>query len=82
MPKTEDEWKTSLNGAVQVLRKHATERRIERAQQRKAAQEVQCAGCGKPLFSSDTKFEWHRMAELLGAARRHPVETTTDRACS
>jgi len=38
-----------------------------------------CAGCGGPLFSSDTKFETHRLAEFLSPLDG-AVETTTDRS--
>ena len=56
---TEDEWHQKLNPAqFQVLRKHATERAGTsplNAEKRRGV--FVCAGCGKPLFASDTKFE-------------------------
>jgi len=82
MPKTEDEWKRSLNPEqFQVLRKHATERPGSSALNNEKRQGTfKCAGCGKPLFSSDTKFEsgtgWPSFSAPLGDA----VETTTDRS--
>ena len=82
MPKTEDEWKTSLNPEqFQVLRKHATERPGSSAlNNEKRPGTFKCAGCGKPLFLSDTKFEsgtgWPSFSAPLGDA----VETTTDRS--
>ena len=82
MPKTEDEWKTSLNPEqFQVLRKHGTERPGSSALNNEKRQGTfKCAGCGKPLFSSDTKFEsgtgWPSFSAPLGDA----VETTTDRS--
>jgi len=57
--KSEAEWKAGLSpAAFRVLRHHATERPFTSSlngEKRKGV--FACAGCGLPLFSSDTKFE-------------------------
>jgi peptide-methionine (R)-S-oxide reductase len=56
---TEEQWREKLAPVqFQVLRKHGTERAGTsplNAEKRRGT--FLCAGCGKPLFSSDTKFE-------------------------
>ena len=57
--KTEEEWKRSLTPAqYHVLREKGTERAFtgELAATKEKGTYV-CAGCGNPLFGSDTKFE-------------------------
>ena len=56
---SEDEWREKLTPAqFQVLRKHGTERAgTSPLNQEKRHGLFLCAGCGKPLFSSETKFE-------------------------
>jgi peptide-methionine (R)-S-oxide reductase len=80
--RTEDEWQQVLTPEqFQVLREHATERRgSSPLNVEKRDGTFACAGCGQPLFSSDTKFEsgtgWPSFwAPLAGA-----VETTVDRS--
>jgi peptide-methionine (R)-S-oxide reductase len=79
--KTEGEWRQSLEPeAYHVLREHGTERpgssplNIE-----KRNGVFCCAGCGQPLFSSDTKFEsgtgWPSFWKPIEGA----IETTVDR---
>ena len=82
MPKTEDEWKTSLNPEqFQVLRKHATERPGSSAlNNEKRPGTFKCAGCGKPLFSSDTKFESGTGWPSFNAPIEGGVDTTVDRS--
>lgn len=56
---TDTEWRQRLNAEqYNVLRKHGTERAGTSAlNQEKRKGMFECAGCGLPLFSSDTKFE-------------------------
>jgi len=80
--KTEAEWRKQLSAAqYHVLREHGTERAGSSPlvdEHRKGV--FKCAGCGLPLFSSDTKFEsgtgWPSFWNPLEAA----VATTTDRS--
>jgi peptide-methionine (R)-S-oxide reductase len=78
--KSEDEWRKTLSPEeFQVLRKHGTERPgTSPLNQEKGAGTFDCAGCGQPLFSSDTKFEsgtgWPSFFEPL----ERSVETTVD----
>jgi peptide-methionine (R)-S-oxide reductase len=82
MQKTEDEWQNTLNPEqFYVLRKHGTERpgsSALNAEKRRGT--FKCAGCGQPLFSSDSKFEsgtgWPSFSAPLG----HAVDTSTDRS--
>jgi peptide-methionine (R)-S-oxide reductase len=79
---TEAEWRQKLNPAqFQVLRKHGTERAGTsplNAEKRQGT--YLCAGCGKPLFASDTKFEsgtgWPSFYRPLEGG----VATTEDRS--
>ena len=56
---TEAEWRSRLDPAqFNVLRKHGTERAgTSPLNAEKRPGTFVCAGCGKKLFSSDTKFE-------------------------
>jgi peptide-methionine (R)-S-oxide reductase len=82
MEKTEEEWRKTLTGEeFQVLRKHGTERpgsSILNTEKRDGV--FHCAGCGQPLFSSETKFEsgtgWPSFFQPLEDA----VVTSTDRS--
>ena len=80
--KTEQEWKESLSPeAFKVLRKHGTERAgtspLDKVYDKGT---YVCAGCGQPLFNSDTKFNsgtgWPSFYQPLEQA----VGTTTDRS--
>jgi peptide-methionine (R)-S-oxide reductase len=57
--KTDKEWKALLDEkAYYVLRKHGTERAFTgKYNDYKGKGTFVCAGCGNPLFSSQTKFE-------------------------
>lgn len=57
--KTDAEWRQSLSPeAYRVLREHATERAFTSPlNDEKRDGMFHCAGCGKPLFASDAKFE-------------------------
>jgi len=56
--KTEEEWRKDLTPEqFQVLRKHGTERpNTSTLNNEHAKGTYVCAGCGLPLFASDTKF--------------------------
>jgi peptide-methionine (R)-S-oxide reductase len=57
--KTDAEWRQALSPeAYRVLREHGTERAgISPLNHEKRSGMFVCAGCGKELFASDTKFE-------------------------
>ena len=59
VPQTEAEWRRKLSPEqYHILREHGTERAFTGKYERnKAAGEYVCAGCGAPLFSSDTKYD-------------------------
>jgi peptide-methionine (R)-S-oxide reductase len=80
--KTDEQWRAELTPEqYQVLREHGTEMRgSSPLNKEKRSGTFCCAGCGKPLFDADTKFEsgtgWPSFwAPLAGA-----VETQTDRS--
>jgi peptide-methionine (R)-S-oxide reductase len=79
---TDAEWQERLTRAqYAVLRKRATERAgTSPLNAEKRAGIFVCAGCGRPLFESDTKYEsgsgWPSFFEPLEGA----VETHTDRS--
>ena len=76
------EWRAELTPeAFRVLREHGTERAGSsplNAEKRDGV--FACAGCGTPLFTTDTKFEsgtgWPSFFRPIEGA----VETTTDRS--
>ena len=82
MQKTDDEWRKTLTAdQYQVLRKHGTEPAGSSAlNHEKRDGMFKCAGCGEPLFSSDTKFEsgtgWPSFCSPVDQA----VQTSTDRS--
>lgn len=76
--RSEEEWREKLTPAqFQVLRRHSTERAgTSPLNQEKRRGTFMCAGCGRPLFSTDTKFEsgtgWPSFyAPLDGAIATH-----------
>ena len=80
--KTDEEWQASLSPSqYQVLRQHGTEMRGSSPLNfEKRSGMFACAGCGEPLFSSDTKYEsgsgWPSFYQPLENA----VETSVDRS--
>ena len=79
--KTEEQWRQELDPAqYEVLRHAATERPFTgRYVDEKGDGVYRCAGCGNPLFASDTKFEsgsgWPSFTDpMFGEA----VESRTD----
>ena len=80
--KSDEEWKQSLTPQqYHVLREKGTERPFtgEYAETHDDGM-YRCAGCGNPLFSSDTKYEsgsgWPSFYEPVA---KDAVETETDR---
>lgn len=82
-PETDAEWRQKLNPEqYQVLRKAGTERAFTGKYWDEHRQGVyRCAGCGEPLFSSDTKFEsgsgWPSFYQPMPKAG---IEESEDRA--
>ena len=81
--KSDAEWRQSLSPeAYRVLREHGTERAgTSPLNREKRKGTFTCAGCGKPLFSSETKYEsgtgWPSFWAPLG---EDAVGTTEDRS--
>lgn len=80
--KTEQEWKETLSPeAFKVLRKHGTERAGTSPLDKVYDEGTYvCAGCGQPLFKSETKFNsgtgWPSFYQPLEGA----IDTTVDRS--
>ena len=80
--KTETDWQAILTPEqFRVLREHGTEHRgSSPLLQEKRAGTFRCAGCGEPLFSSETKYEsgtgWPSFYRPIDGA----IGTTTDRS--
>jgi peptide-methionine (R)-S-oxide reductase len=80
--KSDEEWRRTLTpGEYNVLRGHGTERAFTsplNAEKRDGV--FVCAGCGQPLFTSDTKFEsgtgWPSFFRPIEGA----IGTSTDRS--
>ena len=79
--RSEDEWRRTLSAAqFRVLRRQATERPFTSPLNQEHRNGVfKCAGCGRELFASDTKFEsgtgWPSFWRPIGQA----VATGVDR---
>ena len=80
--KTDDEWKTSLTAEqFHVLREHGTERAGTSALNlEKRPGTFRCAGCGQPLFSSETKFESGTGWPSFTAPLEQSIATKVDRS--
>jgi peptide-methionine (R)-S-oxide reductase len=82
MARTDEDWRQTLSPEqYHVLRKHGTERPGSSPLNHEKREGVfKCAGCGRPLFSSDTKFEsgtgWPSFWQPLDGA----VGTENDRS--
>src|SRR4029453_4849457 len=80
--KTDPDWKETLTPEqFHVLREHGTERAgTSPLNFEKRSGIFKCAGCGEPLFTSDTKFEsgtgWPSFFQPIEGA----IGTTTDRS--
>jgi peptide-methionine (R)-S-oxide reductase len=79
---SDEEWRKKLTPEqFQVLRKHGTERAgTSPLDKNYKPGTYYCAGCGEPLFESDTKFNsgsgWPSFYEPMDGA----VDTSTDRS--
>ena len=80
--KSDEQWRDALTPEqFQVLRKHGTERAgTSPLNKEKRTGSFVCAGCGKELFSSDTKFESGTGWPSFWAPLPDAVATTEDRA--
>jgi len=80
--KTDDEWRQELTPEqFRVLRQHGTERAGTsplNAEKREGV--FVCAGCGKPLFDSETKYESGSGWPSFYAPRENAVDTSTDKS--
>jgi len=80
--KTEEEWRKTLTPEqFYVLRKHGTERAGTSALNKEYGKgSYVCAGCGLPLFSSDTKFNSGTGWPSFYAPLEQAVDTTVDKS--
>jgi peptide-methionine (R)-S-oxide reductase len=80
--KSENEWREQLSPEqFRVLRQHGTERAGTsplNAEKREGV--FVCAGCGKPLFDSDTKYESGSGWPSFYTPRDGAVGTSTDKS--
>jgi peptide-methionine (R)-S-oxide reductase len=79
---SEEEWRKRLSPqAYHVLREHGTERAGSSPLDKQyGAGTYHCAGCGEPLFASDTKFNSGTGWPSFWAPLDNAVETNTDRS--
>ena len=80
--KTDREWQESLTPEqYRVLRKHGTERAGTSPLDKVYDEGVyQCAGCGQPLFTSETKYNSGTGWPSFYAPIEGAIETTVDRS--
>jgi peptide-methionine (R)-S-oxide reductase len=80
MEKTDEEWSKDLSAEqFHVLRKHGTERPgSSPLNQEKRDGVFKCAGCGKPLFDAETKFESGTGWPSFWRPKEGAIETTVD----
>ena len=78
----EEEWRRKLSPAqYRVLREHGTERAGSSPLDKEYGEGIyHCAGCGQPLFGSDTKFNSGTGWPSFSAPVEQAVETQTDRS--
>jgi peptide-methionine (R)-S-oxide reductase len=78
--KTDEEWKASLDpNAYRVLRKHGTEPAGSHPLNHEKREGVfMCAGCGKELYDSSTKYESGSGWPSFYKAKDGAVKTSTD----
>jgi peptide-methionine (R)-S-oxide reductase len=79
---SDEEWRRRLSAAqYRVLREHGTERAGSSPLDKQYGGGVyHCAGCGQPLFASDTKFNSGTGWPSFSAPLDDAVETETDRS--
>ncbi len=79
--KSDAEWKAQLTPeAFRVLREHATERAGTSPLDKEYGKGTfVCAGCGLPLFSSDSKFDSRTGWPSFWRPLDNAIGTTTDR---
>jgi peptide-methionine (R)-S-oxide reductase len=80
--KTEQEWRASLTPEqFRVLRKHGTERAGTSPLDKNYAEGTYvCAGCGQPLFTSETKYNSGTGWPSFYAPIEGAISTSTDRS--
>ncbi len=80
--RTDEDWRKALTPEeFRVLRKHGTERAgTSPLNAEKRAGTFVCAGCGQPVYRSDTKFESGTGWPSFWAPIDGAVETTSDRS--
>ncbi len=78
--KTDAEWQKELDPLQHhVLRQHGTERPFTSPlNNEKRTGIFRCAGCGEPLFDSNTKYESGSGWPSFWAAKDNAVDTSTD----
>ncbi len=78
--KSDAEWQNELDPLQHhVLRQHGTERPFTSPlNNEKRTGIFRCAGCGEPLFDSNTKYESGSGWPSFWAARDNAVDTSTD----
>jgi len=79
---SEEEWQRKLSPAeYRILREHGTERAGSSPLDKEYGEGIyHCAGCGQPLFASDTKFNSGTGWPSFSAPVEQAVETQTDRS--
>ena len=82
MNKTDADWRRNLTpDQFHVLREHGTERAgTSPLNAEKRSGTFKCAGCGTPLFASDTKFESGTGWPSFWRPLERAVDTTVDRS--
>jgi peptide-methionine (R)-S-oxide reductase len=81
IPKTDEQWRVALTPEqFDVLRKHGTERAWTSPLNTEHRDGVfSCAGCGQPLFKSDSKFDSGTGWPSFFVPLENAIETTIDR---